>query len=185
MATLCQAAESVIDYTALTASIRECTTNNLHKLPDGEKAVLIGSSKTVSTESTSSILTQRHSTRMESIASGAVTTADTDNADCIVVWSKSGLTAMAIAKYRPQCPIIAVVRDEATANLLNLARGVLPCILSPDTHGDRDAAIMEGIRFGISLGVCHEDMQQNHVLVVHSDTSHHHSQQPSITVQFL
>ena len=38
---------------------------------------------------------------------------------------------------------------------------------------------------GISLGICHEDMQQNHVLVVHSDTSHHHSQQPSITVQFL
>jgi pyruvate kinase len=32
MATLCQAAESVIDYTALTTSIRECNTSSLHKV---------------------------------------------------------------------------------------------------------------------------------------------------------
>jgi pyruvate kinase len=182
MATLCQAAESVIDYTALTASIRECTTSSLHKLPEGEKAVLIGGSKGVNNTGTS-ILSQRFSTRMESIASGAVTTAETDDADCIVVWTKSGLTAMAIAKYRPKCPIIAVVPDEASANKLNMCRSVLPFILPSNEHKNIDQSIRKAIEFGISLGVC--DDITHRVLVVHSSASHLYSDQPAITVQFL
>jgi pyruvate kinase len=120
---------------------------------------------------------------MESIASGAVTTAGTDDADCIVVWTKSGLTAMAIAKYRPKCPIIAVVGDEAAANKLNMCRGVLPFILPPNKHANVDSSIMEAIKFGISLSVCDDTTYR--VLVVHSSASHLYSDQPAITVQFL
>ncbi len=48
------------------------------------------------------------------------------NAKAILVMTKTGYTARAISRYRPECPIVARVYDEQVMNQLSLVWGVYP-----------------------------------------------------------
>ncbi len=57
--------------------------------------------------------------------------ADEISADAIIALTKSGYTAMNIAKYRPEIPIYAITDRLSTARFLNIVCGVFP-IIAPD-----------------------------------------------------
>merc|ERR1712037_308218 len=61
----------------------------------------------------------------EVIAISVVEAAIKCNADCIIVLTRSGRSAMRIAKYRPRCPILAVTRFEQASRQCYLHRGFI------------------------------------------------------------
>merc|ERR1719431_2078146 len=61
-------------------------------------------------------------------ALSAVLAAARCRAAAVVVLTTSGATAMRVAKYRPQCPVIAVTRFGQLARQLRIYRGVLPLL---------------------------------------------------------
>ena len=70
--------------------------------------------------------------------------------------TKSGDTAMAVAKYRPQCPILAVVSSEVVANKVLLSRGVIPLLLSDDSMLDTDTAMSQALDALQDMGLTSE-----------------------------
>lgn len=56
----------------------------------------------------------------------AVDFAMRNDAVCIIVLTATGRTAKLIAKYRPQCPILAVTRFGHVARKLNVWKAVIP-----------------------------------------------------------
>ena len=68
--------------------------------------------------------------RLEALATSCVVAAEELDAAAIIVLTTSGDTAQAVAKYRPACPILAIVVSEATANRLVLSRGVIPLLVT-------------------------------------------------------
>ncbi|RSH86977.1 Pyruvate kinase [Saitozyma podzolica] len=72
----------------------------------------------------------------------------------------NGVSARLISKYRPQCPIICVTRNEQTARQLHLSRGVYP-VHYPEARGvpgdkwqiDVDNRIRYGLRVALNLGI--------------------------------
>ena len=56
----------------------------------------------------------------------AVQASYVSHAAAIVAITTSGLTAKICAKFRPQCPIIAVTRYPQVARQMQLHRGILP-----------------------------------------------------------
>lgn len=62
----------------------------------------------------------------ETIAMAAVTATFEQNAKAIIVLSTSGTTARLCAKYRPNCPILMVTRNENSSRFCHLYRGVYP-----------------------------------------------------------
>ena len=49
-------------------------------------------------------------------------------AAAIVALTTSGTTARSLAKFRPECPIVAVTRNAQVGRQLQLHRGVLPLL---------------------------------------------------------
>merc|ERR1711862_636301 len=62
----------------------------------------------------------------ESTAISAVQASYNVQAAAIITLTTSGDTAIKCAKYRPQCPVVAVSRDNQVARQLQLHRGVSP-----------------------------------------------------------
>lgn len=62
----------------------------------------------------------------ETIAMSAVTATFEQNAKAIIVLSTSGTTARLCAKYRPNCPILMVTRNDRSTRFCHLYRGVYP-----------------------------------------------------------
>ena len=65
----------------------------------------------------------------DSIAIAAVAGSRAMNATCILVKSKTGRTAKAIAKFRPSCPVIAFVSSPKHGRMLQMYRGIHPVLL--------------------------------------------------------
>jgi len=63
-------------------------------------------------------------------AHAAVSAAETLKAVAIVALAGSGLTALAVSKWRPRIPILALSAKEPTLRRLNVLRGVVPIELS-------------------------------------------------------
>ena len=61
---------------------------------------------------------------LDSIAKGVVETAKALNAKAIVVDSITGVSAKKISNLKPNCPIVAVCKDQETANSLTVCYGV-------------------------------------------------------------
>lgn len=105
-------------------------------------------------------LTPRPTETAETLAMSAVAAAIEQDAGAIVVLSTSGVSARLLSKYRPQCPIICVTRNEQTARQLHLSRGVYP-VHYPEPRGipaekwqiDVDNRIRFGLRSALALGV--------------------------------
>ncbi len=80
---------------------------------------------------------QRHLERMtgksrknlsdrEVVALSACSASVSSGIHCIVAFSRTGETARAVAKYRPQVPVFAASNSEETLATLSLVRGVIP-----------------------------------------------------------
>eukprot|EP00448_Togula_jolla_P039226 CAMPEP_0170623274 /NCGR_PEP_ID=MMETSP0224-20130122/29604_1 /TAXON_ID=285029 /ORGANISM="Togula jolla, Strain CCCM 725" /LENGTH=514 /DNA_ID=CAMNT_0010949703 /DNA_START=29 /DNA_END=1574 /DNA_ORIENTATION=+ len=107
MRRVCEEAESGIDYPALFDHM-----NNI--VHEGSKTV----------------------EPVEAMASAAVGAAMDMKANLIVVITQSGDSARMIAKYRPECPILAMTHSEVTVRQLLDVRGVVPVHFDSDEKED-------------------------------------------------
>ncbi|WWD20791.1 pyruvate kinase [Kwoniella shandongensis] len=105
-------------------------------------------------------LTPRPTETAETLALSAVAATIEQDAGAIIVLSTSGVSARLISKYRPECPIICVTRDQQTARQLHLSRGVYP-VWYPEPRGvpgekwqiDVDNRIRFGLRAALALKI--------------------------------
>ena len=83
-----------------------------------------------------------HVPSLESVAAASAQTADEIGAKVIITLSKSGNTSRLIAKYRPNCPIVAVAINRPnhdhgnSARRLLLSRGVVPIMEKMEWRGE-------------------------------------------------
>merc|ERR1711983_739895 len=73
-------------------------------------------------------------------------------AAAIVAITTSGRTAKICAKFRPQCPIIAVTRFPQVARQMQLHRGILPLFYKEDRLEGWTNDVEERIQFGVDFG---------------------------------
>lgn len=88
----------------------------------------------------------------ETVAMAAVSASFEQRAGAIVVLSISGSTARLCAKYRPNCPILMVTRNERAARYCHLYRGVYPFIFPKPKAIDAEAwqnDVEERIKFAV------------------------------------
>ncbi|WWC72697.1 pyruvate kinase [Kwoniella pini CBS 10737] len=105
-------------------------------------------------------LTPRPTETAETLALSAVAAAMEQDAGAIIVLSTSGVSARLLSKYRPECPIICVTRNQQTARQLHLSRGVYP-VWYPEPRGipgdkwqiDVDNRIRYGLRVALQLSI--------------------------------
>merc|ERR1711973_11505 len=111
----------------------------------------------------------KHKSIAETVACSAVLATYEQRARCLVVLSNSGTTARLCAKYRPGCPIVAVIGKSnfRTARQLRITRGVYSCVYE-DVDGKKDPEfrVQCGLqyaaeKFGITAGEV--------VMAVHAD----------------
>jgi pyruvate kinase len=65
---------------------------------------------------------------LESVCYSAVKAAGALKADCIIVLTRKGNSARTLAKFRPNCPIMAFTPDAKVARQLILTRGIHPMV---------------------------------------------------------
>ncbi|GMM30920.1 pyruvate kinase [Martiniozyma asiatica (nom. inval.)] len=93
----------------------------------------------------------------ETLAMSAVTATFEQNAKAIICLSTSGTTARLCSKYRPDCPIIMVTRNERAARFCHLYRGVYPFLYTAarsenwieDIENRVELAIEEAVKLNI------------------------------------
>jgi pyruvate kinase len=107
----------------------------------------------------SSIPHPEYENPIDSIAIGAAEASKSLGASCIIVLSKSGSTAQAVSKFRPDVPIVTYVPNQKLGRMLQLHRGIHPVLL--ETTKDQARILSsDPSRFGLavshaaSLGFC-------------------------------
>lgn len=86
----------------------------------------------------SGMFAEKHSLGItNSIANSAVNIANNLGANAIISLSKSGGTARAISKFRPQTDIIAITPSERALRKLSLEWGVYPILVNEDKDADK------------------------------------------------
>jgi len=89
----------------------------------------------------------------ETVCCSAVLASYEQQAKAIVVLSNSGVTARLCAKYRPGCPVIAVVgqSNSRTARQLNITRGCFSCVYN-DSEGKRNSQdrVLCGMQYAVN-----------------------------------
>ena len=75
------------------------------------------------------------------------------DAAAIIVLTMSGETAQAVAKYRPACPVLAVVGTETTAHKVLMSRGIIRSSSSENEMEDSDAALQRGVEALKDMGL--------------------------------
>ena len=78
------------------------------------------------------------------------------DAAAIIVMTKGGDTAKAVAKYRPSCPIVAVVANEKVANAVLLSRGVIPLLFDDKIVSNSEYAIEKATQSLTDMGIYSE-----------------------------
>ncbi len=73
----------------------------------------------------------------DSLAKSACNLSREVNVKAIVPFTRTGATAIAVAKYRPPVPILAVTHDSETFRKLNLVWGIVPLLTLPAQSTDR------------------------------------------------
>ena len=116
MSQICREAEVAIDYRGLFLDLRKAH-YKIHKK------------------------NSNYDHRLDALATSCVVASEELKANAIIVLTKSGDTAMAVAKYRPRCPILAVVSSETVANKVLLSRGVIPLLLSEEQLDSQESAL--------------------------------------------
>merc|ERR1712228_421419 len=100
MRRICEEAENVIDYNSLYLSLRDSVMHKVHKL----------------------------ASNTESVSSSAVKVAMDSGSPLIVALTETGHSALMLAKYRPNAPILAITASETTVRQLLCVRGVVPML---------------------------------------------------------
>merc|ERR1719231_1874992 len=67
-------------------------------------------------------------TSVESVCASAVKAAVDASCPLIIALTETGHTALMLAKYRPQAPILAITASETTVRQLLVSRGVIPML---------------------------------------------------------
>mmetsp|Transcript_8212 Transcript_8212/g.9096 ORF Transcript_8212/g.9096 Transcript_8212/m.9096 type:complete len:510 (-) Transcript_8212:222-1751(-) len=98
MRKVCQTTEKILDYSSLYLSTRMQVVENGAMTP------------------------------VESVCSSAVKAAIDAKCKLIVALTETGSTAVQIAKYRPEAPILAITASESTVRHLQVVRGVIPML---------------------------------------------------------
>jgi len=83
---------------------------------------------------------------VNSTAIAAVDASFHSRASAIVVLTTSGYSAHLVARYRPQCPIIGVTRNEVSARQMHLWSGLFPLLIAepkPDTSASNDMWMLD------------------------------------------
>ena len=85
------------------------------------------------------------------ISHATVTSSHDLEASAIVTVTKSGGTARMIARYRPDCPIVACATSEVVYHQLNLSWGVVPLLIEEVESSDAlfDEAVSAAVRAGV------------------------------------
>jgi len=133
MSQICREAEVAIDYRGLFLDLRR-SIHALHK--DGRSDF---------------------DHRLDALATSCVVASEELAANAIIVLTKSGDTAMAVAKYRPRCPILAVVSSEVVANKVLLSRGVIPLLLTEKELDSQEAAMESALAALQDMGLYDKD----------------------------
>jgi pyruvate kinase len=92
----------------------------------------------------------------ETIAIAAVSASFEQQARAIIVLSTSGSTARLVSKYRPNCPILMVTRNEKAARFSHLYRGVYPFIYTeprPESAEDWQSDVEQRLKWGIDQAI--------------------------------
>ena len=82
----------------------------------------------------------------------AVTLAEEEEVDAIVLLTDTGRTAAHISKFRPHRPIIALTPSKAVARALLLHYGVYPLAINM-VEGDDDASMEKGVELAKSCRI--------------------------------
>ncbi|CDK24922.1 unnamed protein product [Kuraishia capsulata CBS 1993] len=102
-------------------------------------------------------LTNRPTETAETLAMAAVSSHFEQGAKAIIVLSTSGTTARLCSKYRPDCPIIMITRNNEAARYSHLYRGVYPFIYGEDRieewQEDVEKRLQVGVSEAIELGI--------------------------------
>lgn len=92
----------------------------------------------------------------ETVAMAAVAATFEQQAKAILVLSISGSTARLLAKYRPNCPILMVTRNEQAARFSHLYRGVYPFIYTKpraDNPAEWQRDVEQRLKWGMDCAV--------------------------------
>jgi len=90
-------------------------------------------------------------TSVEAVCSAAVKAAIDAKASVIMALTETGQTARALAKYRPQAPILAIAASETTIRQLQTSRGVVP--IATASFQGTDSVIQKGLAKAKELGL--------------------------------
>ena len=100
-----------------------------------------------------------------SVASSAVTAANTGECAGIICLSVTGTTARLIAKFRPRCPIFVVSRDAMTCRQSHLNRACYPVLYTAASIEPWEADVNARIQFAFSAGLDSGFLQSGDTIV--------------------
>ena len=92
---------------------------------------------------------------LSAISNGAVNASYQVKAKAIICVTRNGLTAMKLAAYRPNCPIIAICVNEKACRQLNLAWNVFPVYSTEQKTTDE--IFLNGINMALKTGLVEKD----------------------------
>jgi pyruvate kinase len=87
-----------------------------------------------------------HDQELESLAGSAVKSAMVMDAKTIILITKSGRVAKAVARHKPSVPVLAFCTDAQVARRLQLYRGITPLMLQSDQDPTSPATSMSRLR---------------------------------------
>merc|ERR1712004_358144 len=88
---------------------------------------------------------------VEAVCASAVKAAIDAKASMIMALTETGHTALLLAKYRPESPILAISASETTIRQLQYSRGVVP--ISTASFQGTDSVITKGLARAKELGM--------------------------------
>ena len=111
-----------------------------------------------------------------SVASSAVTAANTGECAAIICLSTTGETARLISKFRPRCPIFIVSRDLMTCRQAHLSRGCYPMPYTKEAVTPWERDVNERIEHCLNQGILNKFLSSgDSIVAVHGWKSGGHS----------
>jgi pyruvate kinase len=111
-----------------------------------------------------------------SVASSAVTAANTGECAAIICLSTTGETARLISKFRPRCPIFIVSRDLMTCRQAHLSRGCYPVPYTKEAVTPWERDVNERIEHCVNQGLLNKFLSSgDSIVAVHGWKSGGHS----------
>ncbi|KAL2918238.1 Pyruvate kinase [Polyrhizophydium stewartii] len=91
----------------------------------------------------------------EAVASSAVKTSWDVHAALIIVLTQTGNTAIAVSKYRPIAPVLAVTASPQSARQCQVLRGIYPLVV--DSMEGTENIIHRAMLWGVKMGMAERD----------------------------